>query len=187
MTAQEFEALDDAGLELDDGVLVERAVSVLSSMIGQKLAQLIGVFVRSARLGFVLGPDIGLQIFPDRPRRIPRPDIAFVAGARVTPEVLLSGHLRIPPDLVVEVVSPGDNSYALDRKVNEYLGVGVRLVWVVHPVSERGYVYRLDGSGDIIPRDGELDGEDVLPGFRVPLADVFEGVPDASLAAPDDA
>jgi len=186
MTAEEFEALEDgAGYELDDGVLVERAVSVISSMIGATLVRVLGNFAWAERLGVVFAMDIGMQIFHGRPRHVLKPDAAFVAGARMTDDVIVRGFLRIPPDLIVEVVSPGDSAYDLDRKVAEYLGAGVRLVWVVHPLPRTASVYRLDGSGDIIPRDGVLDGEDVLPGFRLPLAQAFEGVPEA-VATPDD-
>ena len=81
--------------------------------------------------------------------------------------------LRIPPDLVVEVISPHDLAEAVDTKVEEYLRAGVRLVWVVHPVAQVVQIYRSNGSLEGRRVHQELDGEDVLPGFLCPVRDLF--------------
>jgi Uma2 family endonuclease len=86
----------------------------------------------------------------------------------------------VEPDLAVEVVSPGDTVYGLNAKIREYLAAGIRLVWVIHPDTRTADVYRLDGSVVHLGPGEALDGEDVLPGFRLPLTELFAGMPAAA-------
>ena len=79
----------------------------------------------------------------------------------------------MPPELVIESVSGSDSSEGVDRKVEEYLGTGVRLVWVLQPATRTAMVYRADGTVARIQATGALDGEDVLPGFRCELATIM--------------
>jgi Uma2 family endonuclease len=81
------------------------------------------------------------------------------------------------PDLVIESVSPSDRAPALEEKVREYLGAGVRLVWVVYPAQRTVHVFREDGSSAVITESGYLDGETVLPGFRIPAESIFQPGP----------
>jgi Uma2 family endonuclease len=84
------------------------------------------------------------------------------------------GYDDIPPDLVVEVLSPRDIATELDQKVEEFLRAGVRLVWVVNPDTRTVRIHRLDGSISGLHETDELSGEDVLPGFACPVAALFE-------------
>lgn len=78
-----------------------------------------------------------------------------------------------PPDLAVEVLSPDDRPrYVLD-KLGEYLGAGVRLVWVIDPGARVATVYRSLTDVRRLEEHEALDGEDVVPGFRCPLADIL--------------
>ena len=72
-----------------------------------------------------------------------------------------------------EVLSPSDRMKRVLDKVGEYLDAGVRVVWVIDPVKRKAVVYRTATEGRFVDPDGELDGEDVLPGFRCALADLF--------------
>lgn len=81
---------------------------------------------------------------------------------------------QLAPDLVVEVLSPSDSPRRVLDKVGEYLQSGVRLVWVIDPEKRQAAVHRTLTSVREIAADGALDGEDVLPGFRCPLAELFE-------------
>jgi Uma2 family endonuclease len=74
----------------------------------------------------------------------------------------------------VEVVSPDDSLAALTRKAQRYLDAGSRLVWVVDPQRRRATVHRPDGTTAMLPTEGALPGEDVLPGLEVPLATLFD-------------
>lgn len=82
-------------------------------------------------------------------------------------------HLTVAPDLVLEVVSPSVFAAELAAKTRLLLECGARLIWVVDPGSRSAMVYRADGSVSRIRDDGSLDGEDVLPGFSLPLASVL--------------
>jgi Uma2 family endonuclease len=174
LTPDEFLTMEDAATyELVEGELEERNVSFESSEVTTSIIELLKGYARERRLGSVLGPDIGLQIFPGRPARVPRPDVAFIAAARVTPEVRASGFLQVPPDLIVEVVSPGDSAANLQAKVDEYLTAGVRLVWVVYPETRKVHVFRADGTVDVRGPGGTIEGEDVLPGFSAPVDELY--------------
>jgi Uma2 family endonuclease len=89
----------------------------------------------------------------------------------------LEGHIPIPPDLAVEVVSPNDLFYDVQQKVGEYLQAGVRLVWIVNPRTREVHVYRGDGGFQLLKNGDSLDGAEVVPGFRCPLAEIFQDVP----------
>jgi Uma2 family endonuclease len=115
-----------------------------------------------------------MQVFPDRPRRIPRADSGFISRDRLpSPE---RGYLHVVPEILVEVVSPHDTVEELDAKVREYLGVGAELVWVAKPDSRSVEVYRRDGTRAYLSQDDELTGEHVLPEFRVPVSQLFSGL-----------
>ena len=83
------------------------------------------------------------------------------------------GWLEVAPDLAVEVVSPNDSSSDVTDKVGAYLNAGVRLVWVVYPRKRQVHVHQPGGDVRIVFGDGALDGEQVLPGFRLPLAELW--------------
>ena len=84
------------------------------------------------------------------------------------------GHNRIAPDLAVESVSPNDLAYDVDEKVQDWLLAGTRLVWVVNPQTRTIEVHRAQRPGSIFREGDELDGEDVLPGFRCQVKELFE-------------
>lgn len=159
--------------ELIDGRLVEITVGARASYIGGRLSYLIGGHVEVQGLGWVLGPDCGYRCFPDHPRTVRKPDVSFVRFGRLPGEEVPEGDIAIAPDLVAEVVSPNDLYYEVDRKVAEYLGAGVRLVWVVSPEARTVFIYRADGSIQALREHDELNGEDVLPGFRCRVGVIF--------------
>lgn len=117
---------------------------------------------------------------PDDGGRNRRPDWSYVSYERWPKDHPYSyrGHARdVVPDIAAEVVSPGDHADELNAKVWEYLRGGVRLVWVVYPLSQQIHAYR-PGSNQIrvyFAAD-ELDAGDILPGFRTPLAPLFPPV-----------
>jgi len=77
------------------------------------------------------------------------------------------------PDWVAEIFLPSDWPGEVLEKVGRWLGAGVRLVWVLDQVRRDGRVYRADGTIPTVGPDDELDGEDVLPGFRCPLRNIL--------------
>jgi len=82
--------------------------------------------------------------------------------------------LLLAPDVAVEVLSPSDASTAVQQKMHEYLTSGAKLVWVVDPALRSVTVYRADGSARVLRSGDTLEGEDVLVGFSVRLAELFD-------------
>ena len=83
------------------------------------------------------------------------------------------------PDLAIEVVSPTNTADEVQDKHLEYFRAGVRQVWVIYPRQREAYIYTSPTQVRILTGDQELDGGDILPGFRLPLAELFEDEPDA--------
>jgi Uma2 family endonuclease len=159
--------------ELVDGHLVERQMSLLSSWVGGQLHFELSRFLREHQIGWAWPSDQGYACFPNSPRKLRFPDVSYVSKRRLPAGLTSDGYIYIPPDLAVEVVSPNDLASEVLRKVLEYLDAGVALVWVIYPEARATQVYRRDGSGNLLRDDGELSGEDVLPGFRCRLAAIF--------------
>ncbi|HYT71047.1 MAG TPA: Uma2 family endonuclease [Gemmatimonadales bacterium] len=173
-TAQDLRRFSEPGktAELVRGVLVVREPPFTSH--GSRAARLtvrMGAFVEREGLGEVFAQDTGFQIERD-PDTVRAPDLAFVASARLG-QIPQEGYAEVAPDLVVEVLSPSDRPGAVLEKVGQWLSAGTRLVWVVDPAHRHTRVYRADGSVSIVGPEGELDGEDVLPGFRCPLGEIL--------------
>lgn len=140
-------------------------------LLSQTLALLLADHVRAHALGVLFGQDTGFLI-RTAPDTVRAPDLAFVRQEHVR-LIPPSGYARLAPDLVAEILSPGDRASDVLRKVQDWLEVGVSLVWVLDPAREDARVYRRDGSVEVIPPDGLLPGDVVLPGLRCALADVF--------------
>lgn len=74
------------------------------------------------------------------------------------------------PDYVAEIIAPTDAAAMVQEKVRDWLDAGVRLIWLIYPDTKEVVVIRADGSSQIVPRSGVLDGEDVLPGLSLPIS-----------------
>jgi len=171
-TADEYDALDDRQrYELVDGRLVERTVSYLSSVVAMTIARVIGTFVRAHRLGTVFGPDLGLRINPRDPDHTRYADVGYISHERAPQSD--TGYLRVAPELVVEVVSPGDTASAVRAKVDEWLAHGVRMVWLAYPDVREVHVYAQGLHPQIFTADDEITAGDILPGFSSPVAELF--------------
>ena len=125
--------------------------------------------------GKVLVGDVGFVLgLSNDPERVRAPDVAFVTTARLPEGRLPRGFFRGAPNLAVEVLSPSDDPVDVQQKVRDYLDAGARLVWVLAPEARTATVYRADGSARLLREHDHLDGEDVLPGLLIPLAELFE-------------
>ena len=186
VTPEELLAMSDGGhFELIDGELRERNVSALSNLIALQVGRILGNHCFEHDLGWLFAADLGYHCFPWKPRQVRRADVSFIRRERYPlEEIAKDGFTPIAPDLAVEVVSLNDlASKDVEEKVEEYLRAGVRLVWIVHPVTRTMYVFRGDGTGYRLRSQDELTGEDVIPGFRCRVADLFPGPPVAEEAA----
>jgi Uma2 family endonuclease len=160
------------GYELVNGELREVTMSVKSGHVGGELLRRIGN--RAAEFGgYALPSDVGFRCFSDDPDRIRKPDVAYISPGRLTDEQYEDeGFCTVVPDLVVEVISPNDLAYAVNEKLEEWVEAGVKLVWIVHPEKKTVDVY-LDGSSHRLRAGDRLTADPVLPGFALPLVDLF--------------
>ncbi len=176
LTVEEFwELYADRPCELVRGEVIEAPLKgyshgSVSSRVGSKL----GDFADGHQLGDVVGAETGFRLSPNTLRA---PDAAFISNARLATITEANKFLPFAPDLAVEVVSPADTATEIQDKVNLFLEAGTRLVWVLYPDLRQVVVHRVNRTSQTISHDGVLDGEDVLPGLRLPLSDLFPPLP----------
>ncbi|SRR6266566_328796 len=127
--------------------------------------------VHADDLGLVLAGDAGFKLAAN-PDTVRGADVAFVRRERL-PNPIPVGFPELAPDLVVEVLSPGDRPGETLSKIGDWLEAGAQMVWVIDPERLIARVYRQDGTESTITDDGQLDGEDVLPGFACPLSAIL--------------
>ena len=175
MTVEEFETLPDDGwrYELIEGVRRRMPPGGLEhGGIGAEFVRRLGNFVRERDLGLVVNAESAF-LFERGPDVARVPDAAFVRADRLPPREEWWRVSRVVPDLAVEVVSPNDRPQEIAEKVDLYLTHGVPLVWVAYPRSRQVVVHR-PGQEPLILGEGDtLDGGDVLPGFQLPVAELF--------------
>jgi Uma2 family endonuclease len=157
--------------ELVDGLLVEKGMGYTESDLTFILAGFLRAFLVPRNLGLLSGPDGGMRLFPGLVRL---PDIAFASWDRIPgrrrPDVAIAG---FAPDLAVEVLSRSNTKKEMARKRREYFQAGVRLVWEVAPRARTVAVYEAPEPPTVLEIGQTLDGGQVLPGFALPLADLF--------------
>lgn len=175
-TAKDLEELPDDGNRYDliKGELICMAPAggehgEVSMEVGGELR----AFVRQHQLGRVYAAETGFLLSSD-PQVVLAPDVAFVRADRLPPREDRRGFMPIAPDLVVEVVSPHDRYSDVRLKIDTYLEYGVRLVWVLEPRRRTVTIHRPNGTTTVLAGKDALDGEDVLPGFQVSVAALFD-------------
>jgi Uma2 family endonuclease len=164
---------DGKSYELVDGELVERQPGMWASYVGSRLGYLLANHIERQALGWAWGAGCGYQCFPRHPDRVRKPRFSFIRRSRFPADQAPDDHLHVAPDLAGEVIAPADRAYEVAARVEDYLSAGTRLVWVVDPRVRTVLIYRLDGTIAGLREDGELDGEDVLPGSRCPVGELF--------------
>jgi Uma2 family endonuclease len=164
---------DSKNYELVDGRLVERYMGAESSWIGGRLHSRLDLFCDEHDLGWVWPADNGYQCFAHAPKLVRRPDVSFIRAGRFPGGALPKGHVRIPPDLAVEVVSPNDLAYEVEERVDDYQKAGVPLIWVIYPEIRTVFVRRSNGTVTHLHQDDEMSGEEVIPGFRCVVRSLF--------------
>ena len=168
---------DDRRLvELVNGTLVEKVMGAEESFVALELSYLMKLWNAGAGdTGMFLGADGTLRIMPLLVRI---PDISFVAWDRLpNRKVPQSSVPALAPDLAVEVISKGNTKAEMTRKIGEYFQAGVQLVWLVFPKSRTIRVYTSAKDVIILTEAEIFTGGDVLPGFELPLAKLFEKLP----------
>jgi Uma2 family endonuclease len=140
--------------------------------IGMELAVPLGHYIKSQKLGKIYLAETGfkLQTNPDTVRA---PAVAFIRQERIEQAGRTTGYWIGAPDLAVEVTSPGDTVSEVEGKVTEWLEAGARTVWVVSPKLKTVTVYRSLTDITTLTEKDTLDGGEVVPGFQIPVAEIF--------------
>ncbi len=146
----------------------------LHAIIAARIGSILCDFVEERKLGWVFGAEGGFHIGHD-PDTVRAPDAAFVSARRM-PDSVPQGFFPGPPDLAVEVLSPGDRASEVLAKVSDWLEAGCRKVWIVDPETRSIAVYAPKAEMRMLHRSDVLTDDDVLPGFQIEVRRVF---PDA--------
>lgn len=176
MTAEEFwEMPEKPGVryELVEGepIEVSPAARVHSKIVGA-LYRLLYAFVSSRSLGEVHGDGLGYIVQHD-PDTVRVPDVSFISQAHLPEDDASDGFIPFPPDLAVEIVSPSDRAQEVHDNVHQYLEAGTQVVWVVWPQRRSVTVHLPTAEAREFGSEEELSGGDVLPGFSVRVAELF--------------
>ncbi len=178
VTAQDLWRLGegDTRRELVNGEVIEMApVGGIHGRVTSRICRRLEKHVERHGGGEVVVGDVGFVLnLPNDPERVRAPDVAFVSTQMLPEGRLPEGFLQGAPDLAVEVLSPSDNPVDVQQKVRDYLEGGGRLVWVIAPPARTITVYRADGSARLVREPESLEGEDVLPGLTIRLAELFQ-------------
>jgi Uma2 family endonuclease len=164
----------DKLVELIDGTLVEKPVGWLESQIAVRLILALGNFIYPRHLGVISGGDGPLRM---RRGRVRLPDITFISAADLPDgRVPTDAIPLLPLTLAVEVLSEGNTSREMRQKTKEYFESGAKLVWLIDPPTRTVAVYGgpTDSPARVLTETDTLDGGNVLPGFSVPVRDLFK-------------
>ncbi len=169
---------DDMLYEVVDGQILEKNMGSRENEIATILGGYLFQFARANRLGRALVEFVFRIIVEEDLQR--RPDVAFVSQAR------WPSNRRVPdvpvwdmvPDLAVEVISPSNSAFEVQKKIHDYFREAVTRVWVVYPDEAEVYIYSSPTQIEVVGIGQELDGGDLLPGFRLPVAVLFEDDPE---------
>ena len=141
-------------------------------VIVAKLTLRLARHIEATALGVVCGAETGFKIASE-PDTVRAPDVAFVRHERLAQIGVTKKFFPGAPDLAVEVVSPGDRVEEVDEKVVDWLAAGARGVWIVNPKLRTVTCYRSLTEVTMLTENDELDGEEIVPGFRCPVAEIF--------------
>jgi len=133
---------------------------------------LLAQHVKANNLGRCAGAETGFKIASD-PDTVRAPDLSFISRERIPESGLPKKFWQGPPDLAVEVVSPGDTLKEVKEKVEEWLAAGTKAVWVVNPKRRSVSVYRSMTDVTRLAEGDVLDGGEVVPGFRCTVGEIF--------------
>lgn len=158
-------------VELVDGVLVEKAMGQREGFLAATLIGFLWTFLRAHKLGVVGAPDTLMRLQPGQDRL---PDVSFTAWENLpTADAHMQRVGRYAPDLAVEILSPNNTRKEIERKRREYFTAGTKLVWIVDPDARAVAVFTDPNTHTVLTEADTLDGGTVLPGFILPLADLF--------------
>jgi Uma2 family endonuclease len=171
-TDEEIMSLPDNGYshEIVDGKLVMSPKNnPLHGRVCVKISTRISNFVEPRNLGWVFDSNTGFWMVN---RNLRAPDVSFVATARL-PNESEHGFYEGAPDLIVEVLSPTNRRREMDERLRDFFESGTKLAWIINSDQRFAEVCRSLTDRRIIGPGGVLEGEDVIPGFQLPLSDIL--------------
>jgi Uma2 family endonuclease len=168
---------EDRLYELMEGVLVEKVMGYEESSLTCDLIYYLKHFLNQHDLGNVAGADGALRLMPGLVRI---PDVSFISWDRLPERRIPSKALPdLTPDLAVEILSEGNTPGEMDRKLKDYFFAGTRLVWYIDPARRSVRVYTSPDQYIELTEPQTLEGGAVLPGFALPLTQLFARLPKA--------
>ncbi len=175
-TDEEFMALSRDGhrYELVNGELVDMGNSgAKHGYIAIILSSALFAVVMAQKLGALFDSSTAFNMKNGNKRS---PDISFFAKERLQElDDLPTSFLDGAPDLAIEILSPTNTIEEINDKLVEYFENGSRLVWVINPSQHYVLVYRSSQEPDrLLKSIDSLDGEEVVPGFTFPVANLFQ-------------
>jgi len=160
----------DERFELVEGVLTPMApVDLNHGRVHANLFRLLDNHVHQRRLGQVVS-EVGFTLKRD-PDSVLAPDLAFIGADRYPEEK--PGFVELAPDLIVEIISPGNVLGDIERKVAIYLEAGVTLIWIVYPRQRQIVAHTPDNPPAVFAESDQISGGEVLPGLVIPVSEVF--------------
>ena len=176
ITAEQLLKMDAKGMrgELIRGVFCPTmSAGMKHGEIVVNLVMLLGAEIKPNRLGRLMASDSGVKVETD-PDTVREPDIAYFSRDRLALDADVPGYAEVPPDLVVEVVSPSDSVRGTNDKARMWINTGVQLVWVIWPETKMIEVHRPAQPVTTLRETDTLTGENILPQFTVPVKDIFD-------------
>jgi len=180
MTAEEMLALPDNGMERDliEGHLRERPMTIRGWRHADATIACGGLLrnwlqQQPAPRGKVIGGEAGIRLTSD-PDTTVGVDVAYISASLVPREPRGSLLIDGVPVLAVEVLSPSDTHEGINEKIDLYLRVGVRQIWIIDPDKHTVTVHRPDAEPAFCSSQQQLSGDPDLPGFRMKIAELFD-------------
>lgn len=176
ITGEELLAMGNSGrCELVEGKIIYMSPTggehgTIEANFGHELM----IFVKPRKLGLVRSGEVGIYTRRN-PDTVRGADVLYISNERAA-QIKSRGFMDIAPELIVEVMSPDDRWSGVTDKLEEYFEIGVRVVLVAQPAKRKVFVYRSLTKIDVLNENDTLTLEDILPGFSVPLATLFEGI-----------
>lgn len=173
-TADEaFDLSLDERYELIDGELrILPGSGHNSSVIGTMLIIELGIYLKRNPIG-VLSGENGGYLVSHNPDRMRFPDVGFLFNEHLNTGKRFERFVPSAPDFAIEVISPSDRRTEQEEKIEDYLAAGTQLVWLVDPDDETVTVFRPSRTPVVLRRGAAITGEDILPGFTIPVTDIL--------------
>jgi Uma2 family endonuclease len=164
----------DGLFELVDDHLVEKHRGFRSGVAVVRLVCRLQPFATANHLG-TLASAVTFRCFPNKPRQVRRPDLAFISASRRS-QVPDEGNVPIAPDLAIEFISPGDTIDEMEYKLIDYRSAAIPLIWIVNPYARNIRIFKPGRRIEELGETDQLTGDNIVPGFSVLAGELFPPV-----------